>query len=179
MTNMAGSSFGGADIAAPSDFVPDPAHFREAMSRVGASVHIVTTSGPAGLAGITATSATSVSLEPATMLFCIKKTSPAAARMIKNAVFCINALSPAHRALAEVFAGRTGKHLEERFEGGDWRKLATGSPVLRQAAASFDCRLVEAKPVGTHFVMIGLVEAVAYGAEGDTLAYVHRGYRTL
>jgi flavin reductase len=176
---MAGSSNGGAEIAAPSDFRPDPAHFREAMSRVGASVHIVTTAGSAGLAGITATSATSVSLEPATMLFCIKKTSPSAVRIIENGVFCINALSPAHRALAEIFAGRTGQHLEERFVGADWRKLSTGSPVLRQAAASFDCRLVEAKPVGTHFVMIGLVEAVAYGAEGDTLAYVHRGYRTL
>ena len=32
---------------------------------------------------------------------------------------------------------------------------------MRGAAASFDCRLIEAKPVGTHFVMIGRVEAVA------------------
>ena len=176
---MAGSSNGGAEIAAPSDFVPDPAHFREAMSRVGASVHIVTTDGPAGLAGITATSATSVSLEPATMLFCINKMSPSADRIIENGVFCINALSPAHRALADIFAGRTRQHLEERFAGGDWRKLVTGSPALRGAAASFDCRLIEAKPVGTHFVIIGRVEAVAYGDEGDTLAYVHRGYRTL
>ncbi len=176
---MAGISNVGADNAAPSDFGPDPAHFREAMSRVGASVHIVTTAGPAGLGGITATSATAISLEPATMLFCIKKTSPTAARIIANGVFCINALGPAHQETAEVFAGRTGRHLEERFAGGDWRKLATGAPTLRGAAASFDCRLLEAKAVGTHFVMIGLVEAVAYGAAGDTLAYVHRGYHRL
>lgn len=176
---MAESSNDDGGIAAPSDFGPDPAHFREAMSRVGASVQVITTAGPAGLAGITATSATSISLEPATMLFCITRTSPSAARIIENGVFCINVLGPAHRALAEVFAGRTGVRLEQRFAGDDWRKLATGSPVLRQAAASFDCRLAEAKAVGTHFVMIGLVEAVAYGAPGDTLAYVRRSYGTL
>ena len=176
---MAGSSTSGAEVAAPPGFGPDPAHFREAMSRVGASVHIVTTAGPAGLAGITATTATSISLEPATMLFCIKKTSPSAVRIIENAVFCINALRPAHRALAEIFAGRAGKHLDERFAGAKWSKLATGSPVLHEAAASFDCRLVEAKAIGSHFVIIGLVEAVAYGAAGETLAYVHRGYKTL
>ncbi len=58
-------------------------------------------------------------------------------------------------------------------------KLTTGSPVLRGAAASFDCQLIEAKAVSTHFIVIGLVQAVAYGSEGDSLAYVHRGYRTL
>jgi flavin reductase len=176
---MAESSNSSAATIAPSDFGPDPAHFREAMSRVGASVHIVTTAGPAGLAGFTATSATSISLEPPTMLFCIEKMSASAARIIDNGVFCINTLGPEHRALAETFAGRTGKRLDERFAGGDWRELATGSPVLREAAASFDCRLIEAKAIGTHFVMIGLVEAVAYGAKGETLAYLHRGYRTL
>jgi flavin reductase len=99
--------------------------------------------------------------------------------MIENGVFCINALNPAQQPLADVFAGRSGQHLEGRFAGGDWTTLLTGSPILRDAAASFDCDLVEAREAGTHFVMIGLVRAVAYGAEGETLAYVHRGYRTL
>jgi flavin reductase len=176
---MALSGTGGAEIAPFSEFDPDPVHFREAMSRVGASVHIVATDGPAGLGGITATTATSITLDPAMMLFCIHKTSPSAARMIENGVFCINALNPAHQPLADIFAGRSGLHLEERFASGEWTRLLTGAPVLRNAAASFDCDLVEAREAGTHFVMIGLVRAVAYGAEGDTLAYVHRGYKTL
>ncbi|HMF07118.1 MAG TPA: flavin reductase, partial [Methylocella sp.] len=49
----------------------DESQFREAMSRVATSVHIVTTDGPAGLGGITATSVASVTLEPPMMLFCI------------------------------------------------------------------------------------------------------------
>ncbi|HEV7910334.1 MAG TPA: flavin reductase, partial [Methylocella sp.] len=46
----------------------DPARFRDAMSRVAAAVHIVTTNGPAGLAGITATSVASITDEPPMML---------------------------------------------------------------------------------------------------------------
>ena len=33
----------------------DPEAFREAMSRLGAAVHVITTAGPAGKAGTTAT----------------------------------------------------------------------------------------------------------------------------
>jgi flavin reductase len=157
----------------------DPARFRDAMSRVAAAVHIVTTDGPAGLAGITATSVASITDEPPMMLFCINKTSPSAARMIANGVFCINTLGPSHEALADIFAGRTGPHLGERFSGGEWTKLVTGAPVLRRAAAAFDCRLVEAKSVVTHFVMIGAVEAADFGPEGGNLSYARRKYGTV
>jgi flavin reductase len=176
----------GDDMAKPKDgrmeigAVPgpgvDPARFRDAMSRVAAAVHIVTTNGPAGLAGITATSVASITDEPPMMLFCINKTSPSTARMIENGVFCINTLAPSHEALADIFAGRTGHYLDERFAGGEWAKLVTGAPVLRRAAAAFDCRLVEAKSVMTHFVMIGAVEAVDFGPEGGNLSYARRKY---
>ncbi|VFU08893.1 FMN reductase (NADH) RutF 2 [Methylocella tundrae] len=176
---MAELTVGGADLAAPLGFGPDSIHFRNAMSRIAAAVHIVTTNGPAGLGGITVTSVTSITLDPAMMLFCINKASASVDRIVENGVFCINALTPAHQVLADIFAGRTDQRLEERFAGADWTKLATGSPALREAAASFDCRLVEAKEVGTHLIMIGLVEAVVYGPEGESLVYAHRRYRTL
>jgi flavin reductase len=150
--------------------------FREAMSRIAASVHIVTTDGPAGLAGITATAVASVTLEPPMMLFCINKASPSAARMIANGIFCINTLAAAHETLADIFAGRTGHRLSERFTQGEWTKLATGCPVLCGAAAAFDCRLVETKEVMTHLVMIGAVEAVDFGPEGGGLTYAQRKY---
>ncbi len=165
-------------VAAPGSGV-DPTHFKEAMSRFAAAVNIVTTDGPAGLGGITATAVTSITLEPAMMLFCINKTSPSAARMIANGAFCINTLAPADEALSNIFAGRTDEHLEERFKTGAWSKLATGAPALATALASFDCRLVEAKEVTTHFVMIGAVEAVAFADESQCLTYVHRKYRAL
>ena len=154
----------------------DESRFREAMSRVATAVHIVTTGGPAGLGGITATSVASITIEPPMMLFCINKTSPSTERVIKNGVFCINTLTSSHEALANVFAGRTGHHLDERFTWAEWTKLLTGAPVLRRAAAVFDCRLTEVKEIMTHFVMIGAVEAVDYGQQDCNLTYAHRRY---
>ena len=157
----------------------DGVRFREAMSRVAAAVHIVTTGGPAGLGGITATSVASITVEPPMMLFCINKSSPSATRIIENGVFCINTLTPAHEDLANIFAGRTGLHLDERFTRAEWTKLVTGAPVLTSAAAVFDCRLTEVKEVMTHLVMIGAVEAVDYGQQGCSLTYANRKYGTL
>lgn len=157
----------------------DAGRFKEAMSRVAGAVHIVTTAGSAGLGGITASAVTSITVEPPMMLFCINKTSPTAQRILENGVFCINTLLSADQPLSDIFAGRTDQHLEERFATGAWTKLTTGAPVLDLALAAFDCRLVEAKEVTTHLVVIGVVEAVAIASGGEALLYAHRKYRSL
>jgi flavin reductase len=154
----------------------DQPRFREAMSRVGAAVHIVTTDGPAGLGGITASAVTSITLSPPMMLFCINTASRCAAKVIENGVFCINTLGRADQQLSDIFAGRTGQKLEERFASTEWTVLATGAPVLASALVAFDCRLVEAKEVGTHFMMIGIVEAVEIAPKAEALIYAHREY---
>jgi flavin reductase len=157
----------------------DPARFREAMSRLPAAVHIVTTDGPAGIGGITASAVSSVSIEPPMMLFCISKSSSTAARVIQNRVFCINMLASQDQRLSDVFAGRTELPREERFASGSWTRLATGAPVLTTALVAFDCRLVEAKEVATHMVMIGIAEAVEVALQGEALMYAHRKYTRL
>jgi flavin reductase len=166
---------GGPEFAPPID----AGRFREAMSRVAGAVHIVTTAGPAGLGGLTASAVAPITVEPPMMLFCITKTSPTAARIVKNGVFCINTLVAADQPLSEIFAGRTGQHLDERFATGTWGKLTTGAPVLDTALAAFDCRFVEAKEVSTHLIMIGVVEAVEIASGGNALLYGHRKYQNL
>ena len=48
------------------DHIPtvDPAQFPEAMSQLGAAVHVVTTAGPAGMAGFTATAVVRYPISP-------------------------------------------------------------------------------------------------------------------
>ncbi|WP_198511682.1 flavin reductase, partial [Bacillus subtilis] len=45
--------------------------FRNAMSRLGAAVNIITTEGPAGRAGFTASAVCSVTDSPPTLLVCL------------------------------------------------------------------------------------------------------------
>lgn len=69
--------------------------------------------------------------------------------------------------------------VEERFAKAKWLKLATGAPVLADAMAAFDCRLIEAKQVATHVILIGEVEAIHVGPNGAALMYFERAFKAL
>lgn len=153
--------------------------FREAMSRIGAAVHVVTTDGPLGRAGATMTSVTSVSDAPPTVLICINRTGGLNAILRGNGVFCINTLVAGDEDLAGVFAGKGGLDHPARFGTGTWATAATGAPVLVGARAVLDCRVCSVSEIGSHAVVFGEVEAVRLGEPGAALLYVDRGYRVL
>lgn len=155
----------------------EPLAFREAMSRLGAAVHIVTTAGKAGKSGFTATAVCSVSDEPATLLVCLNRRSGNAPILAQNGVFCVNTLPAADEKLADLFAGRSGIYGGERFAAGDWMTLKTGAPVLASAVVAFDCRVVEIKAVASHNVIFAVVEAVRLGPTGPALVYHDRAYK--
>src|SRR4051812_13602256 len=88
--------------------------FREAMSRYGAAVHVITTDGPAGKTGFTATAVCSVTDYPPTLLVFLNRKSQGPPILTANGVFCVNTLAYNDEALSNVFAGRTGAKLAER-----------------------------------------------------------------
>src|SRR5271167_5197176 len=143
--------------------------FREAMSRLGAAVHVVTSAGPGGKTGFTATAVCSVSDTPAMLLVCLNRRSVSAPLLAQNGVFCVNTLGAAEEKLADLFAGRSGVHRHERFSAGEWITLKTGAPVLASAVVSFDCRTIETKAMASHNVVFGAVEAVRLGQSGPAL----------
>lgn len=154
-----------------------PEQFREAMSRIGAAVHVVATAGPGGKAGFTATAVCSVSDTPPTLLACINRRAQSAAVIRENRVLCVNSLGADAEAIADIFAGKSGSPMEERFGAGAWTTLATGAPVLASAVVSFDCRVVEIKAVATHDVIFAAVEGVRFGPAGPVLVYHERAYK--
>jgi flavin reductase len=155
----------------------DPTLFREAMSRLGAAVHVVTTAGAAGKTGFTATAMCSVSDAPPTILVCINRKSTGGPLIRENGAFCVNTLGADAEPIADMFAGRTGAQMEQRFALGTWGTLATGAPVLAGAVVALDCRVVEIKAVASHYVIFGAVEAVQLGANGPALVYHDRAYK--
>ena len=86
----------------------EPGVFREAMSRLGAAVHVITTAGPGGKAGATATAVCSVSDAPPTLLMCLNRRSQTNPAVVENGVFCVNTLGHSGAEIADIFAGRTG-----------------------------------------------------------------------
>lgn len=157
----------------------EPAVFREAMSRLGAAVHVITTAGPGGKAGTTATAVCSVSDQPPTLLMCLNRRSQTNPAVLQNGVFCVNTLGDSGAEIADLFAGRSGVRGTDRFSAGEWTVLLTGSPVLVSAVIAFDCRIAEIRAVGSHNVVFGAVEAVRLGPTGPVLVYHERAYKRI
>jgi flavin reductase len=155
----------------------DPAQFREAMSQLGAAVHVVTTAGPAGSAGFTATAVVSVSDQPATLLVCLNRRSQVSPILRDNHVLAVNTLRAGADAVADVFAGRTRVPMAQRFDCATWTELSTGAPVLTDAVVAFDCRVFEVKAVATHNVVFAGVVGVRLGKPGPALVYHERAYK--
>ncbi|MBO0662720.1 flavin reductase [Jiella sp. CQZ9-1] len=149
------------------------------MTRFAASVLVVTTDGQSGRRGVTVSSACSVSDDPATLLVCLNLSSPDNSWFEENAVFAINVLAEADQPLARAFAGEGKLSQDERFAHGRWRRGATGAPLLETALVSFECRLIEARVIATHKVMIGEVAAITMGPATEPLLYANRGFRGL
>ena len=149
---------------------------RNAMARLGAAVHVITTEGPGGRAGFTASAVCSVTDSPPTLLVCANRTNDSYPAMKANAVLCVNTLASADEGLSPVFAGMTDHTMAARFEGATWHALATGAPVLDGALVAFDCRIERIVEVGTHDVFICPVEAVEVGTMNEGLIYYARGY---
>lgn len=164
-----------ADTARSSGPSADSGDFINAMRYAVTGVNIVTTDGPAGRFGLTVSAFSSVSAEPPMLLVCINRRSPACAAIRSNRRFCVNVLAAAQRPLADSFAGRPRSGRPYDFAEGQWQWRTTGSPVLADAVASFDCTLHESAVAGTHRIFIGA--AVAIGASpGTPLLYTNRAY---
>ena len=170
------------DMAGAFEAVADaksvvPQSFREAMSRLGAAVHVVTTDGQSGKTGFTATAVVSVSDAPPTLLVCLNRAATSMRILRDNGVFCVNTLRAGDELLADTFAGRTKVAREARFDTGQWGTLSTGSPALMSAVVAFDCRVTEIKSVASHDIYFGVVEAIHLGAPGAALVYHDRAYK--
>ncbi|MBT9372895.1 flavin reductase [Rhizobium sp. CSW-27] len=155
----------------------DPVDFRNAMARLGAAVHIITTDGAAGRAGFAATAVCSVTDTPPTLLVCLNRSSSVFSAFEANGVLSVNTLGPGHVRLSSLFGGKTP--VEERFAAADWMTGETGAPVLCDAVVSFDCRVAEAVDIGTHKVLFCRVVTLRSGSTDEGLAYYQRAYHVL
>jgi flavin reductase len=152
--------------------------FKEAMSRVAGAVHIVTTDGPTGKAGFTATAVCSVTADPPTLLVCVNESSSVGQAFMAHGALAINTVGSEFNDLAMLFGGKTP--VEERFAAAEWTNSAQGMPMLDGALVTFDCAVADAHVVGTHRVLICRVMDVRIGADAlDPSIYLGRGFRRI
>lgn len=150
--------------------------FRLAMRHHAASVVLVTTDGPHGHAGLTATAFSPVSDHPPIVLVCLNKQSRTASFLQANGRFAVNILSAAEEDLARFFAS-SHRSIDERFAAAGFAS-EMGLPSLSSATANLFCHVEAMNDVGSHRVFFGRVEGVRVG-EGLPLIYHNQTYGTL
>lgn len=158
----------------------DTLDFRNGMALLTGAVNVITTGGPAGLAGFTASAVCSVTDQPPTVLVCMNRSSYAHRFFLSNRSICINVLAGDQQDLSMMFSNREVA-MEQRFERAPWQVLATGAPALDGALVNFDGEITHIHEVGSHSIFFAELRGIrmASSVPRHGLAYFNRSYHRL
>lgn len=149
--------------------------FRQALAHFASGVTVVTTVDSAGsLHGLTVSAFCSVSLSPPLVLVCVEKATASHYAFLESGAFAVNMLSEDQSDVSEHFA----TPVADKFSSIGHRRGIEGVPVLLNALASLECRIVNDFDGGDHTIFVGRVESSELRG-GAPLIYFHHGYHRL
>lgn len=147
---------------------------KNAFARYPTGVTVVSCQPKAGPAvALTVNSFTSVSLEPALVLWCLETHSSIKWAFDEAPSYAVSILAADQQQLSNRFA-TPGQHEVKPAEG---EVKLTGAPLLHGRLAGFDCDIVERHGSGDHLILIGHVKHFD-SREGAPLIYSGRKYLT-
>ncbi len=137
----------------------DPGTFKSVLGQWPSGVTVVTTHHGGRNHGMTASSFSSVSLDPPLVSVCLAKNIWTHDLISESGIFAVNILAKDQADIGKRFAGMMGDEPHQRFDGLNVVTSATGSPVLGEALGWVDCKVVYAYPGGDHTIFVGEVLA--------------------
>ncbi|MBX2807259.1 MAG: flavin reductase family protein [Cellvibrionaceae bacterium] len=150
------------------------------MRRLASGVCVVSSYKQSVRFAMTASSVTSLSDNPASLLMCINKEAAIQSVLVKGQPFAVNVLADGQQGISNKCAQRDAA--EERFAVGQWlTRTSDQLPYLAAAQVVFFCE-VDNSPYfyGTHQIVVGkLTEALISDDDVRPLIYVDGGYRVL
>ena len=153
----------------------DKTTFRAGLSRFGTGVTIITTRDEQGQpTGFTASSFTSLSLDPPLVLFCLSRNSNCMQAFTDNPFFAVNILKESQQELSARFATQD----EAKFSGISIRAGETGVPLIPECLANLECFKKEIVPGGDHMIFVGEVKEIHLG-EGAPLLFYRGEYHSI
>lgn len=149
------------------------------MRRLAAGVSVISAVDQQGARyAMTASSVTSVSDDPPSLLVCINQNARICPVLTKGQTFGINLLGQSHADVSIVCS--TGDQGDKRFDVGHWATTALGTPIIADAEAVFECCVDEVYAYGTHHIVVAKITSVIISSgDADPLIYCDGGYRRL
>ena len=164
-------------LAAPASSAParDARAFRDALARFATGVAFVT-AAPAGEPfGLIVNTLTSVSIEPPLVSFSPARSSLTWTRMRRAGRFGVSVLGRQH----ERFAKRATAPGADRFAGLDWKLGRGGAPLVTDALATIECKIVAEHPAGDHWIVVARVDNLRIPPINDPLIFFAGAYHEL
>ena len=150
----------------------DAAIYKQVMGSFPSGVTVITTLDDDGqIVGLTASAFSSLSMDPALVLFCPNYSSDSYATLIKSKRFAIHLLSGGQQEEAYAFA-RKGKL---KAEGIEWTLSELGNPLLNNATAIIECELWREYDGGDHAIIVGAVKNLIVPEQEVIPMLSHRG----
>ncbi|MEX2650109.1 MAG: flavin reductase family protein [Alphaproteobacteria bacterium] len=154
----------------------DPRKLREALGCFATGVTVVTARSLDGeLLGITANSFNSVSLTPPLVLFSLDRRAYSLRKFEECGRFAVNILGEDQREVSSTFA----TPLADKFATVAYSFGRTGSPVLDDAIAIFDCSVRFRYDGGDHVIFVGEVVDLIVNRTGRPLLFFRGKYRVI
>lgn len=139
---------------------------RRSMGRFTTGVAVVTSGEGDAACGMTISSLTSISLDPAILMVSLTKGSRTTEMVDKTGRFSVSILGSRQEAVARHFATRGGK----RFAGLDCEYGPFNLPMIKGALVQAECDVDNAHNVGDHRVVYGNVQNLR-SREGSSLVF--------
>lgn len=136
----------------------DPRLFRQALGRFATGVCVVTAgTGDGERLGMTVNSFSSVSLDPPLVLFSIASAAKGIEGWRSARHYAVNVLAGNQQDISNRFA----RALTDKWEGLEVETGSTGSPLIPNALAHFECQAEHQYEGGDHVILVGRVVAFA------------------
>jgi flavin reductase (DIM6/NTAB) family NADH-FMN oxidoreductase RutF len=165
-------------MSPPAPAAVSTLELRRACGQFATGVTVVTVCDGDGFRGMTASSFTSVSLDPPLVLISVDRRNRTHELLDVGEPFAVNILSQAQRCWSDRFAGRHGD-IQHQFDDIPHTISATGVPILAKSPASFSCRVVAIHEAGDDSLFIGQVEEIASAPGTEPLLFFGGKYRAL
>ena len=131
----------------------DARAFRRCLGQFATGIAIITTEFEGQPVGMAVNSFAAVSLDPALVLWSIRKESSSAAAFLGAQKYAVNILEEDQTEVSRIFgAGRADK-----FEQVLWSNGVHGCPLITPAIGHFECALEHVADGGDHHILIGRV----------------------
>lgn len=148
--------------------------FKAALRRHPAGVAVITCDGGRGLAGFTATSLISLSLEPPLVAFALSHTASTWPRLCEASSVVVHLLGEHQQDVAQRFAT---SGIDRFAEPTQWCRLSTGEPLLAGTPVWIRCAVERRIAVGDHDLVVARALQVGQAAPTPPLLYHDRDYK--